>query len=251
MRDEQINYSAIVVDTCIFLSQGFRMNSHPLNGLKQFNRTPVSVLVPEVINSECLEHLSKNIEASRNKVDGSISNLLIHKVIDESLIHSVRNAIRACDTSRDMAKRNLEGFYHEVGAEQLEISKYVDAGKLYELYFGKRPPFGKDKKKHEFPDAAALMSIQKWAENQNSNVVFVSSDKDWKAFSETFSRIKYFDDLDKALEYFQPSEDVGRIKAFLNEQEPFEAEELAKDIERSIKNIIKTIYVHAESPLKS
>jgi hypothetical protein len=80
------------------------------------------------------------------------------------------------------------------------------------LYFETKAPFeGAKDKKSEFPDAIALISLENWAEENGLNLIAVSADKGWKAFSDNSTRIKVIDNLPAAMAIFQPHNQVRSI----------------------------------------
>ena len=62
------------------------------------------------------------------------------------------------------------------------------------------PPFEEpDKKKHEFPDAIALLSLEEWAEVNKTRILAVSCDRGWAAFAAESEWIVVDSDLASAL----------------------------------------------------
>jgi len=53
---------------------------------------------------------------------------------------------------------------------------------VFEDYCNQIPPFNKDKKKMEFPDAFAMAAISRWAVRENKKVYLLSNDTDWLDF---------------------------------------------------------------------
>ena len=51
-----------------------------------------------------------------------------------------------------------------------------DAANVFELYFGKRAPFGQGKKKSEFPDAFIVASLDRWCREQDQKMYVVTGD---------------------------------------------------------------------------
>jgi len=75
---------------------------------------------------------------------------------------------------------------------------------LIKIYFDLSPPFeGSGKKKNEFPDAIALLSLEAWAEANNKKILAVSHDKGWADFASSSKRIDVMDDLPGALSLLQ------------------------------------------------
>ena len=61
----------------------------------------------------------------------------------------------------------------------------VSHDEVIRRYFATEPPFStKERKKSEFPDALALLSLERWATQNKSLVLLVSADGDWKKLVE-------------------------------------------------------------------
>jgi hypothetical protein len=77
----------------------------------------------------------------------------------------------------------------------------VSPRSVFDLYFGRKPPFGKDKKKHEFPDAFAMAAIGDWCEVNKESIYVISADDDMKAVCDEASDVLlYIESLPKFLE---------------------------------------------------
>ena len=50
---------------------------------------------------------------------------------------------------------------------------------VFEKYYKEEAPFKEGNKKHEFPDAFILATIENWCKKENEKIITVSNDKDW------------------------------------------------------------------------
>jgi hypothetical protein len=66
------------------------------------------------------------------------------------------------------------------------VVPYINVSLEYVMtaYFDTIAPFQTGKKKREFPDAVALFSLDKWAEENNRRIAAISCDNDWLTFAE-------------------------------------------------------------------
>lgn len=70
-------------------------------------------------------------------------------------------------------------------------------------YFSGAPPFGEsDKRKHEFPDAFALLSLEAFARDEGMLMLCVAPDKGWQDFASQSEHLVCVKDLEDALSYF-------------------------------------------------
>ena len=56
----------------------------------------------------------------------------------------------------------------------------MKAGPVFAAYFGQKPPFGRGKKKSEFPDAFAVAALGAWCSKESSELYIVSGDADMR-----------------------------------------------------------------------
>lgn len=129
----------------------------------------------------------------------------------------------------ELAESRFTKFIADIGAEILHADE-VSATELHDRYTASLPPFSTNKKnkKHEFPDAIALLSLEKWAEQQGKRIVAVSGDRDWELFaaqSDFIDVVKNLPDgISKLLE--STTELEGLIKAyFVRAKESYMAHE--------------------------
>lgn len=240
----EINYCAIAIDTSVFRNNGFDFEGYPLKKMEQFSQSPIQVLIPEIVHKEVHEQLSSTIKKASDKISSTLSTIEKHRVLDASVIESLKDSISRNQSAEAIAEDNLQQFYEDVGAELISVDE-VDASKLFEMYFNRQSPFGKDKKKSEFPDAAALLSLDDWAEQYDMYVVLVCSDGDWKGFADTNDRFLAFDEIDKALQFFQPQENVEAIKAFLASENVFASEEFLESVSEHCQSLVENMHLDA------
>src|SRR5690606_34157097 len=107
-------------------------------------------------------------------------------------------------------QRRLDSFIRKLDITVIQANE-VHISSIVDHYFKNSPPFSKEgKKKYEFPDAIALMSIENWARNNDRKILAISDDQDWMNYSETSERISVEKDLAIALEGIQ--EDIPHFK---------------------------------------
>src|SRR5260370_35343081 len=72
----------------------------------------------------------------------------------------------------------------------------TDIKQLMARYFAAAPPFeGSGKKKNEFPDAIALLSLEAWAKAKSKTILAISNDGGWASFAEDSEHIDLGNDL--------------------------------------------------------
>ena len=151
------------------------------------------------------------------KVTASEVNNKIHEEVlkAKQALQKARKDARILRNSKNIKIGNL---FTELDAEALEkeligqFEKYLkefkveilgydelDVEKVFSLYFSQKAPFGKGKKKHEFPDAFSLEIMEGWAESESSIVYVVSKDKDLKEGVKNYSKLEHVGSLSDLL----------------------------------------------------
>lgn len=200
---EDIKYDAILIDTSIFDSNGLRLESGLLDKLKQFAKSPVDFVLPDVIKNEIHSHLDKKIRIARNALEKSINDAGDHLFFDGSILNNAKKLIVDSEEVDGLAKFRLDKFLQDTDALIIECNEYVSINDVLQIYFNNKPPFAETgKKKNEFPDAIVLLSVEAWAEQEGKTVLAVAQDKDWEAYCQTSKNIFYTDDFSDGLSKF-------------------------------------------------
>lgn len=89
----------------------------------------------------------------------------------------------------------------------------AESSEVFIAYFLEEPPFNSsNNKKSEFPDAFIIKSIKKYVEqNQFSNILVISNDRDWHNSFETTERISVCNTIDEAILVIQNAEKIMPI----------------------------------------
>lgn len=200
---ENIVYDAIVVDTSIFDSHALRLESGLLDKLKQFSKSPVEFIVPDVIKNEIHSHLDKKIRIARSALEKSINDASDHLFFDGSILNNAKKLIVESEEVEGLAKFRLDKFIHDTGALVIECNEYITINDVLQIYFKNEPPFAESgKKKNEFPDAIVLLAVESWADKNGKKVLAVAQDKDWEAYCQISKNIDYTSNFSDALSKF-------------------------------------------------
>lgn len=193
---------AISVDTCIYQQHGFRLESGQLRHLEQFSDTPGVVVMSDVVQHEVLAHMVAEAVKAKSKLKGALNDVRDHWPTAAGA--PTPSDILGTETAEVLTAVRLDAFLCRCGGEVINASGRVDIADLMKRYFQPSLPFERSgDKKHEFPDAVALMALENWAEEHNKPILLVSNDRGWQAFAEVSNRLSCVADLDEALELFQ------------------------------------------------
>ncbi|WP_234745697.1 PIN domain-containing protein [Burkholderia sp. WTPI3] len=202
---EQKLIGAIALDTSIFDGQQGRLEDGLLRRVEQFRSTRnVAVLMPDVVQRELIVHLTRDAAAARTALlRATRAPDLVGLLSPAALTQLQTRAAQAIDPA-DAATARVTRWLELTDATVLNVAEHVDLRALFDRYFAMQPPFAEaGKKKHEFPDAAALLALESWANARSTGILVVSSDKDWHRFCAGTNRLYCTADLGDALGAFQ------------------------------------------------
>lgn len=198
MPDIETDYGAISIDTSIFDGHGLALESGLLKHLDQFKGSPVRVLISEIVERELRSHLRTKAAESIEQVEKALRMAQTNLQLSELERNAARDAVIGTKTADQVAEARFRDFTTRTGAEILTAEK-VTGSDLAERYFEASPPFEENgKKKSEFPDAIALISLEKWAIENVTRVLVVSSDNGWEEFSKESDHVEVVGNLGDA-----------------------------------------------------
>lgn len=210
---EPKKFGAITLDTSVIEALGTKLESGLLEQLSQFVGSPIRVILSDIVIAELRTHLIEAGQAASNKLSSGLRGLKIGKLFTADQAEAVETVLEALSDVPGLVDARLERFRQMVAAEILPGS-LADSGRLSALYFASQAPFGTNaNKKHEFPDAIALLSIEQWARNHGTAVLVVAKDNDWAAYGASNpDYLEVVDDLGTGLELLQEHADQVRAR---------------------------------------
>ena len=217
-EDIELDYGAITIDNASLKGEGYRFYEGILKQMHQFKNSPVQVIQTDIVHNEAIKHIGQEISNTRSSIERALRSANKQLKIKPSQIDQAKDLLSVEGDESVIADQRLQKYYEWIDGKVIPSSNYADLSLLMELYFETEAPFetGKDKK-HEFPDAIALLSVEGWAEDNDLNVIAVSQDKGWTNYSKNSERITVVSSLSAALEKFQPHNKVENIIASIRE----------------------------------
>lgn len=235
---ENKKISAITIDTTVFDDSGMRLDKGVFSQLKQFHRHPSSLVISEVVVNEIRKHLLKSISTKRDRFSKDMTEAADYLGYDSKAIDEIKIGLSKMLSPEAQCEKQLSSFLLNSAAINVEADDYINVSDILRCYFEKKPPFhAENPKKDEFPDAIALLSLEGWAEDYETEVVVVSRDDDWITFCANSSRLHHVRDLATALALFQsPDEAVRKMVDDLREELRDRTSQIFSQIEQEIKD---------------
>lgn len=249
MDDLELDYHALCIDTSTFREAGYGFDRGLLAQLEQFAQSPVQVVISEIVHREMSRHLTDSVAKARAALEKGLKEAEQEMMASKSDTSRARKAVLPNGTDEEIVQRRLDQFYGRCSATVLP-SDSVSTREVLDRYFNQQPPFAATgDKKREFPDAYALISLQKWAEIQNFKVIVVSGDAGWKEFCENSKYLIYRSDLGSALKVFQPHNAAAQLMIDLNGRLIAEANQndISDTITESLKDSVESMEIDVEA----
>jgi hypothetical protein len=168
----------VFIDTEVFDASNLNFESIVFKELVRLAQAEhVKVFLTTVTESEVLAHIPQRIheaflalEKFRNK-GRMLKNVTAFRPVfaefdEQGAVAEVR--------------KKFENFLIGADVTILDLEE-ADAEAVFKDYFDKKPPFGEDKKKYEFPDAFAQQALTKWCEDNGCKMYVVGADPDWQS----------------------------------------------------------------------
>lgn len=244
-----MEYAAITIDTSIFDEKGLNLESGILKTLEQFSGKPSYLVLSEIVVREVHAHLKKKAQEARSSLIKAIRESKISLSATDDNAETALKALIPNVNDSDVAKSRLEVFLRNTDAEIVPAVGLVKLEEVIKKYFNAEPPFEEaGKKKNEFPDAIALMSLESWAKEQNTKVLAVTKDGDWKRFAERSDYIDVVEDLAEAISVFQPQSSALDYCTTISQLLPVgEPKDLFQQIEQYLSDQVSEIYLLPEA----
>ncbi len=244
-----MQYDVVTIDTNIFRRYGWQLEEGMLGQLAQFKEGSVQFCLSEIVLREIYKHLTIEAKAARETIDKarreSRKNNILTTIQAEQLDELWNSIIPAAEAS----KNRIRAFQERTGMSMIPV-KHADIEELVRRYFKPSAPFQPTgNKKHEFPDAIALLSIEKWALSREKKILAISDDKGWKAFGDGSSLIDVVDDFAKALQLLQndAEEGISRVRAVLSDISGDDRLRLLSAIEDGVAEAVSEMDVYADA----
>lgn len=211
-------FGAITSDTSIFEAQGLRLEAGLLKQLEQFQDSSTRLILSEIVKEETLSHLMEKARDAQKEIEKSLKKAREHWRVEDRDIEKIKERVFGGREAQEVVLERFNQFAEITSLEIVEAQNHVMVGDLIQKYFKARPPFSETgKKKNEFPDAIALMSLETWANKNQTKIIVVTSDNDWKSFCKGSERLIAIDDFAGALGLFQ-LQDADDICKYLSEK---------------------------------
>ena len=215
----------VFIDTSAYENKNYQFGQHILGRLQELiEQEKIHLLVTDVTKSEIESHLKKKSVEAASKIKHITKDAMFLRNTPELDCYGIFTKVSG-DEIYDLVHKKFLEFLEGRCVEIISVSS-VDPNVVFNAYFHNLPPFDKESKKHEFPDAFALEAVKQISLRRGHAVYIVSSDGDMKSFcanESSFIHLESVDDLidlivrsDKA--YEEPTKFADEVFELLQEK---------------------------------
>ena len=247
-----MQYDAITIDTNIFRDRGWYLEGGILGQLAQFKEGPVQFVLSEIVAREIHKYLKIEAKKAQEAIEKANRESRKNGLFTPETSKQLESLFQTALSADDAAKQRLQAFADMTGMNWIPAEN-TDIKELIRCYFKPSAPFETSgKKKSEFPDAIALLSLEKFAESEGKKILAISNDDGWFDFAKNSKWIDVEKELAKALQILQQhtEEAMTIVALLLSEMSKGNQPDLFKEVIDAMTEAVNdmTVYPEASSP---
>ena len=239
--------AALTLDTTVFDQFGCNLSYRLLTSLEQFRGTDVTPILSDVVIAEVRAHIAASVAEAAEKARAGV-NQYVKAWRGGDDLQALLGGIGVARDPKARAAELVDAYVERVRAERVPVEPGASVAELAARYFDERPPFSaKAKKKSEFPDAIALLTLDAWAARRGTRVLAVSKDGDWARYAAESENLIVLPELAAALALFNRESSVAaaRIVATIRSGGGVA---LRAAIQRNVEALVEDYEVLANAP---
>lgn len=186
----------IFIDTSIFEENNFLESKRINEILKLSEESYIRIVLPEVTYEEILIRISKNVDEAFEKFNRYRRDTRVLRNSD-----SLKSKFEVLDKEKTISEI-IEKIKKRFKDSKVTIVPYpiLNIKDIFHSYYNKEKPFSEGVKKDEFPDAFALISMEKWCKEKGTTCLVFANDRDLIHYeSDVIKPVDYKEYLDLKL----------------------------------------------------
>ena len=197
LADGQIN--AISVDTNIFDEKSLQLNGTALQAISRLAALHFDFLLSGTVAREIGRHLERSTTEALRTARKAVGMALGAFETEAPTRDDILEQISGGQTAGSAAEKRFNDYLAATNCVVLDDTALVDTATIFNAYFAGDPPFGTGSKKNEFPDALALLALERVSAQRGKGIIVVSKDGDWRSFCERSQVLHLVPDIERAL----------------------------------------------------
>jgi hypothetical protein len=202
------------LDTSVVRKHGYRFDVGDLDVLPRQLPPWMKLYMSDVVRHEIVSHLQANTKEAFDQLKNAVKNIDRLTEVDISGLEKAATAAEPRESGKAAHEDNLKKYVRRFSGEFVPIAGKGLLEEVFNRYFTLKPPFeAVADKKHEFPDAAALITVERLAEKLGAKFVLVSTDKGWQSYADASDRLYCVETLEQLTAlYTNTSKAAEKIK---------------------------------------
>lgn len=215
--DGEISFFSI--DTDVIQGAGYNFEAGALNQLHKQLPSSMELQLTDVVANEVVNHLMDPVVRSIQELRSAAANLKRKVDLPMDQISDLFSGFAPVESSHAYFRKRVEDYAERCRGGILPTEGTGILSELFRRYFATEAPFEtKTVKKSEFPDAAALLVLEGYAEANDTLGIVVSSDGGWQAFASQSDYLYCVKTLEELTTLFTATDEVAsQIQAAIRE----------------------------------
>lgn len=189
----------VFIDTSAYQAKRFQFGHYDLARLETMvTEGKIHLLITDVIRSEIEAHIRKFADDAVSQLKRFQKAGAFLRIADESTGGGLFARVNAEEVFAE-AMAKFRALMENGLTEQISVS-IVDPAQIFRDYFSAAPPFHREAKKSEFPDAFSLAAVDKVARDRHHMVYIISADGDMKAVADRNPNFIHLEKLEHLLD---------------------------------------------------
>ncbi|WP_143961315.1 PIN domain-containing protein [Litoribacter populi] len=220
---EQIETNKIFLDTSIFIKENFFAGEKLKAFFKHAKISNIELIITPITLNECLANIEKSSSDANSSLKKIFKDLdtkckILKNVVSLSSLFNLSDEFKydeEVNVLKEQFVKQVDDHFTNIPINSEVTSKVIND------YFNSKPPFKDLKKKHEFPDAFVLNSLDTWCKRIKEKIYVVTGDEDLISFESKYliPVTKYDKLLEQVSFTFSDANMLPKVHDLLEEKE--------------------------------
>lgn len=241
------------LDTCVVQGLGFHFEGGDLAVLPRQLPSWMKLYVSDIVRQEIVSHMQANTRQAFDSLKTAVKNVERLAAIDASEVREAAEAVEPKEFGKASHEERLAKYVKQFDGEFVPMSGKGLLEEIFDRYFSVQPPFENAKdKKHEFPDAAALITLDSLAAKLGTKFILISDDRGWNDYADRSKNLYSVKTLEELTALYTNQSDAakkieGKIAAALKAPKSKLANLFRQGIESQLRNLSWAIEAQSET----
>ncbi len=244
LEDKSVEFFSI--DTDVIQGLGFKFSEGALRALPWQRPSWLTIQQTEIVEREVHAHRMDPVTRATKELHSTIANLQRLSGLNFSPVIAQVDTLAPEVVASRNCSTEFKAFVASLGGGVLPIGGPDLARQLFDRYFEELAPF-EARKKSEFPDAAALLTLENHAKAIQKQGIVISKDGGWADFAKGSDWLYCVKSLDEFAALFKSTNPVAAgVTAKVSAELANPASSLSTLIQTAVENHVDGAYWNAD-----